>query len=77
MDPWAKAAGWSVVTVASVPDGITVRATGPLPEPSTAGLRSQLDAHGLGGTTVHLELVPGDVVDLKGGCSRFPRNARC
>jgi hypothetical protein len=43
-----------------------VRATGPLPEPSTEGLRAQLDRHGLRNTTVHIELVPGDFVDLGG-----------
>ena len=67
LDPWAKAAGWSIVTVNPGADGFNVRATGPMPEPSTNGLRAQLDAHGLSGTTVHLELVPGTLVDLDGG----------
>ena len=64
--PWAKAAGWSIVSINPAPNGITVRATGPLPEPSTSRLRASFDAHGLSGTTVHLELVPGHVIDLKG-----------
>jgi uncharacterized hydrophobic protein (TIGR00271 family) len=64
--PWAKAAGWKVVSVNPATDGITVRVTGPFPEPSTRGLRASFDAHGLAHTTVHIELVPGTVVDLKG-----------
>ena len=66
LEPWAKAAGWSIVNVSPSPDGVTVRATGPLPEPSTEGLRAELDRHGLKGTTVHIELVPGDIVNLHG-----------
>jgi uncharacterized hydrophobic protein (TIGR00271 family) len=66
VDPWAKAAGWSIVSINPSPHGITVRATGPLPEPSTKGLRSQFDAQGLSKTTIHLELVPGDLIDLPG-----------
>jgi uncharacterized hydrophobic protein (TIGR00271 family) len=65
--PWAKAAGWTIVSINPAPDGVTVRATGPLPEPSTAGLRASFNAHGLSRTTVHLELVPGNLIDLKGG----------
>ena len=66
VDPWAKAAGWTIVSINPAPDGVTVRATGPLPEPSTSGLRAGFDRHGLAHTTVHLELVPGTVIDMKG-----------
>ena len=66
VDRWAAAAGWTVVSINPAPDGVTVRATGPLPEPSTRGLRADFDARGLARTTVHLELVPGTVIDLKG-----------
>ena len=65
VDPWANAAGWTVVSINPAPDGVTVRVTGPLPEPSTNGLRAEFDAHGLAHTTVHLELVPGTVIDLE------------
>jgi uncharacterized hydrophobic protein (TIGR00271 family) len=65
-DPWARSAGWAIVSIAPGHDGIVVRATGPLPEPPTGDLRAQLDAKGLRGTTVHVELVPGRVVDLPG-----------
>ena len=64
VDPWAQAAGWTVVDINPRPDGIYVRATGPLPEPATAGLRSALNAQGLRGTPVFMELIPGTVVQL-------------
>jgi uncharacterized membrane protein len=61
---WAAGHGWSVVAVAPGPDGYTVRAIGPLPIPTTADLRSQLDAVGLHNTTVQLELVPEAQVEI-------------
>jgi uncharacterized membrane protein len=64
VDPWAKAAKWAVVSVTPVPDGILVRATGPLPEPSTKDLRIAFDAKGLADTAIHLELIPADTIDL-------------
>ena len=66
VDPWARAAGWSVLSVTSVHDSVVVRASGPLPEPSTTGLRSSLDRQGLTGVNVRLELVPATTIQLKG-----------
>lgn len=66
LDPWARSAGWAISTITTGSDGIVVRVTGPLPEPETDGLRAQLDDRGLEGKTVHIELVPGHVVDLPG-----------
>jgi len=65
-DKWAKAAGWSIVTVSPNATGMLVRATGPLPEPSTNELRKALDAKGLKDKTIEVELVPGRVVELHG-----------
>jgi len=45
---------------------MVVRITGPLPIPDTAGLRTALDSAGLAGTSIEVELVPGEVVKLKG-----------
>ena len=66
VDPWASAAGWSVLSVSTTHDGVMVRATGPLPEPSTTGLRSTLDQHGLAGVNVKIALVPATTIQLKG-----------
>jgi len=66
LDPWAKHVGWSVVAVTPVLHGVLARATGPSPEPSTAGLRKALDAEGLQHASVQLELVPAKTVNLTG-----------
>jgi uncharacterized membrane protein len=55
---WADAAGWSIVGVTTTADGVTVRATGALPEPAVGDLRAELDAAGLAATAVELELIP-------------------
>ncbi|MFI5040532.1 MAG: DUF389 domain-containing protein [Acidimicrobiales bacterium] len=65
-DTWAKAAGWSVTDVSHSSSEVLVRVTGPTPEPSTSDLRAALDAGGLRSTSVHVELVPADSVDLAG-----------
>ena len=65
-DAWAAPSGWIIVSVATVGDQVTVRATGPVPEPDPTTLRAALDAQGLRDLTVDLELVPGNVVVLPG-----------
>ena len=67
VDPWARAAGWTVLQVSTAHDGVIVRATGPLPEPSTDGLRSHLDRHGLRGVAVRITLIPSSIIVLPRG----------
>lgn len=63
-DAWADRHGWAIATVEDGPSGILVRATGPLPEPETASLRTNLDGLDLGGSSVAIELIPSRTVDL-------------
>jgi uncharacterized hydrophobic protein (TIGR00271 family) len=63
---WAEAAGWEIVTVTTRPEGVVVRALGPLPAPDPDELRKGLDAEGLASVDVRLQLVPEDHVDLEG-----------
>jgi uncharacterized membrane protein len=63
-DSWAAAGNWEVASVTARPDGVLIRATGPLPEPDTDSLRSALAAAGLGGTAVKVELVPNHTVEV-------------
>ena len=44
---WADGAGWEIVTVTTRPEGVVVRAYGPLPAPDPDELRERLDAEGL------------------------------
>ena len=55
---WATAAGWDLVGITTTSEGVTVQVTGPLPEPEIGDLRAELDAAGLAGTEVELELIP-------------------
>ena len=66
LDPWARHAGWTVLSVAPVPGGVLARVSGPLPEPSTATLHTQLQAKGLGTSDVTLQLVPARTITLNG-----------
>jgi uncharacterized hydrophobic protein (TIGR00271 family) len=61
---WASNVGWDIGTVADRPDGILIRATGPLPEPETDSLRAALTEAGLSSTDVSVELIPSHTVDL-------------
>ncbi|MEZ5205281.1 MAG: DUF389 domain-containing protein [Acidimicrobiales bacterium] len=61
---WGERHGWSVVSVSTRPDGILVRATGPLPEPETASLKAALAAQGLGDDVITLELIPTTSVEV-------------
>ena len=63
---WAEAAGWEIVTVTTRPEGVVVRALGPMPAPDPDELRKNLDAEGLAEVDVRLQLVPEDRVDLEG-----------
>ena len=65
-DDWAKSRHWEIVNVDTAENGIVVRAIGPLPAPDPKGLRAALDARGLKGVDVRLELLPLDRVDLPG-----------
>ncbi|MCU0309287.1 MAG: DUF389 domain-containing protein [Thermoleophilia bacterium] len=63
---WGKAAGWEVTAVSTQLGVVQIRLAGPLPEPDTATLRGRLDAAGLSGTDVRVELIPARTVDLPG-----------
>ena len=63
---WADARDWEVVGVENTPDGVEVRAIGPLPVPDPGTLRTALDADGLENLDVRLELVPVERTDLPG-----------
>ena len=65
-EKWAHAAGWTIESVSSSEAGVEVSASGGLPEPSSQALRNDLDAAGLSGVHVVLELVPSERVDLPG-----------
>jgi uncharacterized hydrophobic protein (TIGR00271 family) len=57
-DHWASDAGWSVVGVTATGHQVLVEVTGPNPAPGLALLRRDLDAAGLSGLDVRVNLVP-------------------
>jgi uncharacterized membrane protein len=61
---WANDAGWSVVGVTATSDQVLVEATGPSPAPSLALLRHELNAAGLNGLDVRVNLVPASYQPL-------------
>jgi uncharacterized hydrophobic protein (TIGR00271 family) len=63
---WAAGRDWEIVTVTKRPEGVVVRAIGPLPAPDPDELRERLDAEGLAGVGIRLQLVPEDHVELAG-----------
>jgi uncharacterized hydrophobic protein (TIGR00271 family) len=63
---WAEARDWEVVGVENTPDGVEVRAIGPLPVPDAQTLRAALDRDGLQELDVQVELVPVERTDLPG-----------
>jgi uncharacterized hydrophobic protein (TIGR00271 family) len=63
-DTWAASQSWEIASVTTRPDGVLIRATGPLPEPDTDSLRAALAAAGVDGTTVKIELVPNHTVEV-------------
>ena len=56
-DQWASDAGWAVIGVTAAGDRVLVDATGPRPAPDLAVLRQDLDAAGLAGVDVRVNLV--------------------
>ncbi|MGH2597626.1 MAG: DUF389 domain-containing protein [Actinomycetota bacterium] len=66
-DAWAARNRWEIVSVTTRPNGVLVRATGPLPDPETASLKSELDNAGLSDSNVTIELIPSQSVDLGPG----------
>ena len=63
---WAAGGEWEVLSVEVDNSGIVVRASGALPSPPPEDLRALLDAKGLAGLDVKLELVPEETVELPG-----------
>jgi hypothetical protein len=63
---WAEPAGWRVIAVEVDNEGIVISAAGALPAPPAEELRAALDAEGLEGEDVRLELVPLEMVELPG-----------
>ena len=61
---WASDAGWSVVGVTATGDQVLVEATGPNPALGLALLRRDLDAAGLNGLDVRVNLVPASYQPL-------------
>jgi uncharacterized membrane protein len=57
-DRWASDASWSVTGVTASGDQVLVEATGPNPAPSLTLLRHDLNAAGLNGLGVRVNLVP-------------------
>ena len=63
-DTWAAAQGWEVASVTTRPEGVLIRATGPLPEPDTDSLQAALAAASVGDTTIKIELIPNHTVEV-------------
>ena len=63
-DEWATRTGWTVVSVSTGPQGVQIRATGPMPEPETNSLRTALVAAGLSDVNISILLVPSNTVVL-------------
>ena len=57
-DRWANDAGWSVAGVTATGDQVLIEATGPNPAPNLTLLRHDLNAAGLVGHDVRVDLVP-------------------
>jgi uncharacterized hydrophobic protein (TIGR00271 family) len=55
---WANDAGWSVAGVTATGDQVLIEATGPNPAPGLTLLRDDLNAAGLDGLDVRVNLVP-------------------
>lgn len=61
---WASEADWEVVSVEFRQGAFVIRTTGELPAPDSRALRTKLDAAGLAGIHVRLQLVPEARIDL-------------
>ena len=55
---WANDAGWSVTGVAATGDQVFIEATGPNRAPGLTPLRDDLDAAGLDGLDMRVNLAP-------------------
>jgi uncharacterized hydrophobic protein (TIGR00271 family) len=66
-EKWAQEAGWEVDSITSGEAGVDVVASGGLPEPKPALLRSDLDKAGLRKVHVVLDLVPSKRIVLSTG----------
>jgi uncharacterized hydrophobic protein (TIGR00271 family) len=64
---WADEAGWEVVSLTTQRDTTVVRVTGPLPEPDTKPLQRELESVDLGGTSVKVELIPSQIIEVGSG----------
>jgi uncharacterized hydrophobic protein (TIGR00271 family) len=65
-DHWASDAGWSVLGVTATGDQVLVDVTGPNPAPSLSVFRQQLDAAGLKGLDVRVNLAAARYQPLPG-----------
>jgi len=65
-DRWASDAGWSVLGVTATGDQVLVDVTGPNPAPSLSVLRQELDAAGLNGLDVRVNLAAARYQPLPG-----------
>ena len=63
-DRWATEHSWDIGSVTTNPAGVLIRATGPLPEPDTNSLRAALSSAGVHGTSVKVELIPNQTVEV-------------
>lgn len=63
---WVAGTEWLIVDVVTLEREVTVVATGPLPAPDTAALRTALDDAGLEGVDVMVRFVPEERVLLEG-----------
>lgn len=66
-EAWAEPVGWQVVDVTTSNTDIVVRAVGPGRGPDPEELRRALDADGLRGSGLRVELVPETVTTFPGG----------
>jgi hypothetical protein len=64
---WADEADWEIVSLTTQRETMVVRVTGPLPEPDTMVLESKLREVDLDGTSVKVELVPSQVIEVGSG----------
>jgi uncharacterized hydrophobic protein (TIGR00271 family) len=64
---WADEADWEIVSLTTQRETMVVRVTGPLPEPDTKVLRRQLESVDLDGTSVKVELVPSQIIEVSSG----------
>lgn len=63
-DEWCDDHGWQLVSVATEPDGVKIRATGKPPQPDTADLAQELDRASLSADSISIELIPSNTVEL-------------